>query len=119
MNGLKFQFDDWRAGVAAMDANRASTIEGNLDSDLPALLRIGAQAGTDLTFGELVLLIRFLNEAAMFKASILEKLAEHVDEFRDALMKIAARLEATSFTLSVSVPLGLSVSLTFPPLKPR
>lgn len=116
MNVLTDQFEEWRGGVD-IDASGASMVEAHLDRELPGLLRgideTTRNFGTGAAFAEFVSLISFLNVAAGFRASILEKVAKHVEELRDALRKIADGIEASSFDISVSVPVGLSVSLTF------
>jgi hypothetical protein len=118
MDELRAQFENWQ-GDGAMDAGRAKAVEESLTpASLRGFLKTDDWATSEATFADVVGLICFLNEAARVRASILEKLAEHVEEFRDALVKIAARLKATSFTIGVSVPIGVSVSLTFPPIKP-
>lgn len=65
-------------------------------------------------FGQLVTLTSFFNEAVRLRVSIAEKIAKHVDEVRKALATIAEGLGAESFSMSASLPVGLSVSLTFP-----
>lgn len=118
MNVLTDQFEEWRGGVI-IDAAGASVVEAHLDRELPGLLRgideTTRNFGTGAAFAEFVSLVCFLNVAAGFRASILEKVAKHVEELRDALRKIAARIEATSFDIGVSWPVGLSVTLTFAP----
>jgi hypothetical protein len=64
-------------------------------------------------FGQLVTRTSFVNAAAGVRWSIAEKIRKHVDEVRKALATIAEGLEAESFGMSASLPVGLSVSLTF------
>jgi hypothetical protein len=110
--GLGDQLDKWRSGVGADPA----AVEDAVDADLPR--RLKQIAGTAETnpgeaFADLVAVTSLLNAAALSRPSILEKITKHVEQLRDALEKVARGLRADSFDISVSVPVGLSVSVTF------
>ena len=109
---LGYELDQWRAGVAI----NAASVEDAIDRELSARvdqIRTTAAGNPGDAFAQFVTLTSFLNAAADIRSSIIEKIAEHIDEFRTALGAIAERLEADSFSMSVSLPVGLSVSLTF------
>lgn len=106
------QLDKWRSGSSL----NAEAVEEAIDDELPGRMELIAATAKDApgeAFADLVALTSFLNEAVVIRASILEKIANHVEKLRDALAKIAKGLRADSFDISVSVPVGLSVSMTF------
>ena len=111
-NRLGEQLGNWRSGSSL----NAEAVEEAIDDELPGrmdLITATAKDTPDEAFADFVALMSFLNAAVFIRASILEKVAHHVEKLRDALAKIAKGLRADSFDISVSAPVGLSVSLTF------
>jgi hypothetical protein len=106
------QLGNWRSG-SSLDAE---AVEEAIDDELPGrmeLIEVTARDAPEEAFADFVALMSFLNAAVVIRASILEKVADHVEKLRDALAKIAKGLRADSFDISVSAPVGLSVSMTF------
>ena len=111
-NRLGEQLGNWRSG-SSLDAD---AVEEAIDDELPGrmdLIAATAKDTPDEAFADFVALMSFLNAAVVIRASILEKVAHHVEKLRDALLKIARGLRADSIDVSVSAPVGLSVSMTF------
>ena len=109
---LDYQLDQWRAGA---DINVGS-VEEAIDHELSGRIeQIGTTAAVYPAdaFAQLVTLTSFLNAAAGLRSSIIDKIAKHIDELRQALGAIARKLGAKSFNIGVSLPVGLSVSVTF------
>jgi len=106
------QLGNWRSGSSL----NAEAVEEAIDDELPGRMELIAATAKDTpgeAFADFVALMSFLNAAVVIRASILEKVADHVEKLRDALAKIAKGLRADSFDISVSAPVGLSVSMTF------
>lgn len=113
--GLGDQLDKWRNG-ADIDDLMVSTVEEVVDDDLPRRLEqitATAENRPGAALADLVAVTSFLNALAVNRPSILEKMTKQVEQLRDTLGEIARRLKADSFDISVSVPFGLSVSVTF------
>jgi hypothetical protein len=111
-NRLGDQLGNWRSG-SSLDAE---AVEEAIDDELPGRMELIAATAKDTpaeAFADFVALMSFLNAAVVIRTSILEKVANHVEKLRDALAKIATGLRADSFDISVSAPVGLSVSMTF------
>src|SRR5450759_3800420 len=111
-NQLGDQLGNWRSGSSL----NAEAVEEAIDDALPGRMELIAATAKDTpgeAFADFVALMSFLNAAVVIRASILEKVADHVEKLRDALVKIAKGLRADSFNISVNVPVGLSVSMTF------
>ena len=109
---LSDQLDKWQSGSGL----NAEAVEEAIDSELTGRLKQIAATAWDApgeAFANFVAITGLLNEAVVIRASILEKIARHVETLRDTLAKIAEGLRADSFDISVNVPVGLSVSMTF------
>ena len=109
---LDHQLDQWRAGAEI----NAGSVEEMIDHELSGRIeKIRATAAVDPAdaFAQFVTLTSFLNVQAGIRSSIIEKIAKHIDELREALGAIAGKLGAKSFDIGVSLPFGLSVSVTF------
>ena len=110
---LSDQLDKWRSG-SSLDAE---VVEAEIDDGLPRemelIAALTAKGMPGEAFAKFVAITGVLNAAVVTRASILEKIAKHVETLRDTLARIAEGLRADSFDISVSAPVGLSVSMTF------
>ena len=100
------------SGVGTFSWPQVGTSTWPLTSWIAEIARTAGRSPGE-AFGELVALTSFFNAAVGLRSSIAEKIRKHVDEVRKALATIAEGLEADSFSMSASLPVGLSVSLTF------
>ena len=112
MYTLDAQLDKLRTGNR-LDAMEAEAAIDSGVSDWIAEIAQTAERSPGEAFGQLVTLTSFFNAAVGVRLSIAEKMRKHVDEVRTALATIAEGLGADSFSMSASLPVGLSVSLTF------
>lgn len=89
----------------------------DLSGDLDRIRQRAAEDPAD-AFGELMTLILRLNRSmqgaeGMALESILEKLREQIAKLCNTLREIAAGWGASAFDISVTLPIGISVCVTF------
>jgi hypothetical protein len=109
---LDDQLNQWRAGADINAGSAEEAIDHELSGRIEQIRTTAAYDPAD-AFAQLVALTSFLNAAAGIRSSIIEKIAKHIDELRQALGVIAGKLGAKSFDIGVNLPVGLSVSVTF------
>lgn len=69
---------------------------------------------TDVAFTHLTCLMSFVNAASTKKPSIMRKLEKWVKRLKRAANKLGKKLGADSFSIGASIPLGISVEISFP-----
>lgn len=72
-----------------------------------------ATSNPDAAFAELLKLVGFLNTVIPKRPDILDKLVEWIEKLKKALQTIAENKRASSFTISLQAPLGVSVSMSW------
>lgn len=109
-------FGTWKS-EGTMTAIMATTIDQEVDALLEeelARIETLVDVAPGAAFVRLGSLISFVNDGASHRPSIVGRLEKWIPRFRDVLRKLAVELEATSFSVSVGFPPGLSIGLSFP-----
>ncbi len=109
-------FERWLKNPVNLDHDLSDyhlqNIPAFLDSKMQEISR-NAETHPDHAFAQLLEVIGFINAVIRKKPGILDRLAELISKFKDALARIASSKLADSYSISAGFPLNVSLSLSW------
>ena len=108
-------FEQWES-AGDMTSEMAAVVDRGLDEIVERKIK-GIEELIDkqpyLAFAHLMSLSIFVNAAARKRPSILKKLEKWIKAIKNTLGKVATKVGAVGFNISVGLPAGVSISLSF------
>ena len=110
-------FENWLSTgqiTIELSEERISELDDLVQTQLQDIEDLIDNNMAEKAFANLALLTSFINAAASKRPSILNKLKKWVKKFKNLTNRLAKKLGADGFSIGVSVPLGLTIELSFP-----
>jgi hypothetical protein len=114
---MKGLYEEWLGGKEIMhklDLHHVESIDDFMEANLEMIKELLDKDDAEGALAELMQLASFLNVTAGKEPSIIGRLRRWLKALKNATERIVQQMGADSYSISVGLPVGVSIGVSFP-----